>query len=63
MRWGITMIEKLVKIADRLDQKGREDLADEVDALIKELSQPEEKEETEEPTEDDINSFWEEEGK
>lgn len=56
------MIEKLVKLADRLDQKGREDLADEVDALIQELTKSEPKE-TPELTDKDVETFWEEESK
>lgn len=62
-------IEKLVKIADRLDQKGKFELADKVDAVINKLScetcgceaNLDDSDFEHDTTDDEIEEFWEEE--
>jgi len=61
------MLKKLIKLADRLDQKGRSDLADEVDLIIKNISEendknlPKEIIDFDEVKDEDIEKLWEDE--
>jgi hypothetical protein len=51
----MNVIERLVKLADRLDAKGRSDLADKVDAAIKAAR---DKANEDEPTDEEVAELW-----
>ena len=61
------MIDKLVKIADQLDSKGKTKSADLVDGVVKYIMSGKQNEEAlkeldvDEPTQQDVEQLWEEE--